>query len=71
MTITISEGEAARDEFLSRNGCGQATVESEPSGCVSYQGCGDGFPVEWCVFSGEHEPPQFAGEAIWRFLSQF
>jgi poly(3-hydroxybutyrate) depolymerase len=70
-TITIDKGRAARDEFVARNGCETTTLPSEPAGCVKYQGCTTGYPVEWCEFDGVHEPPPFSGSAIWRFLAQF
>ena len=70
-TINISLGEAARDTFVQRNHCTTQTVAISPSGCVSYQGCDLGFPVVWCPFDGVHEPPPFAGSAIWAFFSQF
>ncbi len=70
-TINISLGEAARDSFVQRNHCTTQTVASSPSGCVSYQGCDPGYPVVWCPFDGVHQPPPFAGSAIWAFLSQF
>jgi polyhydroxybutyrate depolymerase len=70
-TINISFGEAARDTFVQRNHCTAQTVASSPTGCVSYQGCDPGYPVVWCPFDGVHQPPPFAGSAIWAFLSQF
>jgi polyhydroxybutyrate depolymerase len=70
-TINISMGEASRDTFVQRNHCTAQTVPISPSGCVSYQGCDPGYPVVWCPFDGVHEPPPFAGSAIWAFLSQF
>jgi polyhydroxybutyrate depolymerase len=70
-TIDISLGEAARDEFVTRNKCQTTTVPSMPDGCVAYQGCADGYPVNWCPFDGIHQPPPFSGPAIWAFLSQF
>ena len=70
-TINFSLGQAARDTFVQRNHCSSQTVATSPSGCVSYQGCDPGFPVVWCPFDGVHEPPPFAGSAIWAFLSQF
>jgi len=68
-TIAPALGEAARDEFIKRNHCSTDTVPTEPSGCVSYQGCDPGYPVTWCPFDGVHEPPQFAGPGIWGFIS--
>jgi len=71
-TINISNGRAARDEFAKRNGC--STDDPQPignDGCVAYQGCDEGYPVNWCEFEGIHEPPPFSGPEIWGFLSQF
>jgi len=71
-TITIPNGEAARDEFAKRNGCSMDDPSPIGSdGCVAYQGCDEGYPVNWCPFTGIHEPPPFSGPAIWAFLSQF
>jgi polyhydroxybutyrate depolymerase len=71
-TINISNGIAARDEFRKRNGCN--TEEPKPigdNGCVAYQGCDEGYPVNWCEFEGIHQPPTFSGPEIWGFLAQF
>jgi polyhydroxybutyrate depolymerase len=70
-TIDISLGEAARDTYIERNHCSTVTTPGSPSGCVNYQGCDPGYPVIWCPFAGVHEPPLFAGTAIWAYLSQF
>lgn len=70
-TIDISKGEEARDEFVKRNKCSMTTMATTPDGCVAYQGCADGYPVNWCPFDGIHQPPPFSGPAIWAFLSQF
>jgi polyhydroxybutyrate depolymerase len=69
--VPLSDGERGRDVFLERNGCGAETVPVDPSPCVSYQGCAEGYPVVWCEFSGGHEMPSNAGESIWAFFSQF
>jgi len=70
-TINISNGEAARDEFAKRNGCSMTTMPVGSDGCVAYQGCDEGYPVNFCPFMGIHEPPPFSGPEIWAFLSQF
>jgi poly(3-hydroxybutyrate) depolymerase len=71
-TIPIANGEAARDVFVTRNGCNETgAVTGTPAGCVNYAGCTDGHPTTWCTFDGVHEPPPFAGQAIWAFFSQF
>jgi poly(3-hydroxybutyrate) depolymerase len=70
-TILPKEGEAARDVFVTRDGCSKQTSAGAPQGCVNYVGCDAKYPVTWCTFDGEHEPAPFAGTAIWTFLSQF
>ncbi len=70
-TIAIANGQAARDKFVSVDHCGSTTTAADANGCVDYQGCTAGDPVVWCPFAGVHEPPPFAGPAIWSFLSQF
>jgi poly(3-hydroxybutyrate) depolymerase len=69
-TINISQGQAVRDSFVKRNGCKSTTTPGDRAGCVSYDGCAAGAPVAWCTFDGVHEPPTFAGDAIWKFMSQ-
>jgi poly(3-hydroxybutyrate) depolymerase len=70
-TIPIAQGQMARDKFVSIDGCGTTTTPFGSDGCVQYQACDAGDPVFWCPFDGVHEPPPFAGTAIWTFLSQF
>lgn len=69
--VPLDDGEAGLQEFLDRNGCGTAALPTDPSPCVSYEGCAAGVPVTWCEFSGGHSPPNFAADAIWEFFSQF
>lgn len=69
-TIDIRQGEAVRDSFIKQNGCKSTSTPDDRAGCVSYDGCAAGAPVTWCTFEGVHEPPTFAGEAIWKFTSQ-
>jgi len=70
-TIPFTMGEAARDTYLQRDHCGTQTAPPDANGCVAYQGCDAGDPVVWCPFDGVHQPPPFAGPAIWSFFSQF
>ena len=70
-TINISNGQAARDAFVTRNHCTSQTTPGSPSGCVNYVGCDAGYPVIWCPFDGVHQPAPFGGTAIWAFFSQF
>jgi polyhydroxybutyrate depolymerase len=70
-TVPIANGEAARDEFVKRNGCTSQSTPTDRAGCETFQGCMPGYPATFCIFSGVHEPPPFAGPAIWEFISQF
>lgn len=69
--VPLADGQKARDKFLARNGCGATTTATEPSPCVSYEGCMDGYPVTYCEFSGGHMPMSFAPNAVWNFFNQF
>jgi poly(3-hydroxybutyrate) depolymerase len=70
-TIAITAGESARDQYRQRNHCGTQSTATTPAGCIAYQGCDAGSPVEWCPFTGVHQPHPMAGAAIWAFLSRF
>lgn len=71
-TVQISASEAARDRYLSENGCGDTTAPFDPSPCVAYDGCDPALPVVWCQTSGKNHDRQdgFAGPAFWGFLSK-
>lgn len=68
-------GEGSRDHWTAANGCEPDFASTDPSPCVAYTGCDDGFPVHWCSheipdFLG-HTWPAWAGKAIWSFFAQF
>ena len=69
--VPFADGEAARDVWLAKNGCSATTENIEPEGCVLYQGCMTGYPVEWCTHDGTHMVPSFAADVIWEFFQQF
>jgi poly(3-hydroxybutyrate) depolymerase len=69
--VPLADGQEARDKFLERNGCGSTTTPTDPSPCVSYEGCMEGYPVVYCEFSGGHGPASFGPNAIWSFFNQF
>jgi poly(3-hydroxybutyrate) depolymerase len=71
MDVAISGAEAARDAFRTANHCTTTTMPTEPSPCVTYQGCDAGYPVVWCVHDGGHTIPAFSAEAIANFFRQF
>jgi poly(3-hydroxybutyrate) depolymerase len=70
-TIEISAGRMVRDSFRMRNHCTATTTPEARPGCVSFTGCDAGYATEWCEFEGVHQPPPYAGEAIWAFINQF
>jgi poly(3-hydroxybutyrate) depolymerase len=70
-TVNISSGEASRDFWLKANHCGTTTKATEPSPCVTYEGCDAGYPVAWCQHTQGHQIlSSFFGPAIWNFISQ-
>jgi poly(3-hydroxybutyrate) depolymerase len=71
-TVNVSQGSAARDRWRTANGCAAGSQPVEPSPCVTYDGCGAGYPVVWCAFAGGHFPlPAFIKPAIWSFFAGF
>jgi poly(3-hydroxybutyrate) depolymerase len=69
--VPIADGRAARDKILKENHCGTQTTPVDPSPCVSYQGCDEGYPVTWCEWNGDHGIPSFGSSAIISFFKQF
>ena len=69
--VTPTSGASARDYFVKANGCSSTTHAVDPSPCVTYDGCKDGYPVTWCLFSGGHAMPSFGPDAITAFFKQF
>ncbi|WP_234023267.1 alpha/beta hydrolase family esterase [Sorangium cellulosum] len=69
-TVTPALGQATRDFWRDRNGCGATTVPSASFGdaCVEYQGCKDGLPLVYCRHPGGHSVPSGAGGRAWRFF---
>jgi polyhydroxybutyrate depolymerase len=70
-TVPLADGKKGLDIVLEKNGCGTQTTPVDPSPCVQYQGCKEGYPVVFCEFSGGHGVQNFAAAAIWTFFSQF
>jgi hypothetical protein len=68
-TVPQSEGIAARDHWVSANGCASTSKATTPSPCVAYDGCSASHAVTWCSFAGGHYPlPAFTKQAIWDFF---
>lgn len=70
-TVEIAGGIAARDYLIAANHCTMTTQPVEPSPCVAYQGCDEGYPVVWCEHPGNHTIPSFAQPAVATFFQQF
>ncbi len=86
-TLDISGGRSMRDTFVANNECTpQDPPEPSPGSltytCTAYQGCAEGYPVEWCAFDGGHTPGMVDGGGddgartwtkaeVWRFFTQF
>jgi poly(3-hydroxybutyrate) depolymerase len=67
--VQTSEGRSARDFWLEQNGCNaNKSTPVEPSPCVSYADCAAGSPVHYCEFSGGHNIPTWAPQAVWDFF---
>jgi poly(3-hydroxybutyrate) depolymerase len=70
--VDYKYGEEARDKFLAKNGCSNATNSIGKNGCVEYQGCSANYPVVWCgPDTGGHWPPGFASQEIKTFFDRF
>jgi polyhydroxybutyrate depolymerase len=69
--VPIASGRQARDKILQQNHCGTTTKAVDPSPCVAYQGCDDGYPVTWCEWDGDHDRPPFGNSAVAAFFKQF
>lgn len=70
--VEQSQSISARDRWRIANSCAATSAPTEPSPCVSYDGCSAGHAVTWCSFAGGHYPlPGFIRPAIWAFFEAF
>jgi polyhydroxybutyrate depolymerase len=69
--VPESDGKKGLEIVLKKNGCGTQTTPVDPSPCVQYQGCKEGYPVIFCEFDGPHGVQTFAAAAVWKFFNQF
>jgi polyhydroxybutyrate depolymerase len=80
--VDLEGGQAARDVFIERNGCGAAQPSDSnwcelaggnysPCECTTYEGCTEGYPVTWCEFKGDHMVAPSSAQTIWDFFAQF
>jgi polyhydroxybutyrate depolymerase len=67
--VTVTTGQAVRDFWVKNSGCdGTSSTPVDPSPCVEYAGCSAGFPVRYCEYDGDHQPPSFAASGLWGFF---
>ncbi|MBN1577432.1 MAG: dienelactone hydrolase family protein [Chitinispirillaceae bacterium] len=70
--VALKDAQTARDYFLELNGCSKETTPVDPSPCVAYKGCKDGYPYIYCEkVGGTHGVESYAAAAVWAFFSQF
>ena len=70
--ISFSLGESARDLWMAKNGCSMDTsAVTGVSACESFEGCDEGYPVQWCTHTGGHTYPSWGRRALWEFFSSF
>jgi len=78
--LNVAMGRQLRDRFVKNNGCTPLASEPQPgqnSVKTDYKGCKEGYPVEWVIHKGDHNPSQrdgndlFAPHNTWTFFSQF
>jgi predicted esterase len=69
--VPLDDGRAALEKVLQQNHCGTETTPVDPSPCVMYQGCDEGYDVTWCEWDGPHGMPSFGSDAIAEFFQQF
>jgi poly(3-hydroxybutyrate) depolymerase len=78
--LNVAMGRSLRDRFVKNNGCTPLSSEPQPgqnSVKTDYKGCKEGYPVQWVIHKGDHNPSQrdgnnlFAPKNTWDFFSQF
>jgi poly(3-hydroxybutyrate) depolymerase len=70
--LPITMAQPIIDALAKYNGCTTTTQPVDPSPCVAFQGCQEGYPVVWCIRQGDtHAIPSFAAGSIATFFQQF
>lgn len=57
-----------RDYWVAINSCSSESTPGVDPSCVAYADCDPEYPVQYCEYSGDHNWPDFGGEAIWAFF---
>jgi poly(3-hydroxybutyrate) depolymerase len=70
--LPIGPAQSMIQALVKYNGCSTTTTPVDPSPCVAYQGCQDGYPVVWCSRPGDgHAIPSTGSAAIAKFFQQY
>lgn len=67
----VAWAEPGRDRMIQQNQCDQPPQSDpvDPSPCVSYRACAEGYPVIWCETSGHgHSRRDDLAPAFWNFF---
>ena len=69
-TVSLADGKLTRDHWVWANGCRDNAQPSNPSPCVTYDGCKN--QVTWCQIPGLGHSVWSAGrQATWTFFASF
>ena len=68
--FAITQAQSVRNRYLGRDGCSVANPTDAGADCQEYAACTSGERVDWCPWNGDHSVPTWAGEEIWRFVSE-
>jgi polyhydroxybutyrate depolymerase len=67
--VSPASGEANAAFWAKQSKCDMSMSKPvDPSPCVEYAGCDAGFPVRFCEYDGDHQPPAFAATGVWDFF---
>ncbi len=69
--VLLTSGEGSRDYWAEQNNCDLSSELPDPHpDCITYAGCDEDYPVNWCVFDAGHDPddPLWMGEGVWGFF---
>lgn len=72
-TVDVEQGIAARDRYVTANGCATTSQAVTPAPCAAFDGCQAGLPVTWCEHdttgTQAHGWPSFTAAGIWSFFT--
>ena len=66
--VPLSSALFGRDYWKAINSCSSEVSAGVDPSCIEYADCDPDFTVQFCEFSGDHDWPDFGGEAVWDFF---